>query len=114
MLYFQDTDHPHELLEAEDTKPYIAHPLPTEGNELEQHPVPAIEIQQSSDATETSSEDDKSSEGGQEQLELGTQNMAWGMPIEKYRALTPAQKKQVRNIIGARRFRDKRKGECLQ
>jgi hypothetical protein len=50
MLYFQDADHHHELLEAEDTKPYIAHPLPTEGNELEQHPVPAIEIQQSSDA----------------------------------------------------------------
>lgn len=36
----------------------------------------------------------------------------WGMPQEEYKALNPRDKKQVRNRIGARRFRAKRKGEC--
>ena len=36
----------------------------------------------------------------------------WGMPQEQYKALNPRDKKQVRNRIGARRFRAKRKGEC--
>lgn len=35
------------------------------------------------------------------------------MPQDEYRALNPRDKKQVRNRIGARRFRAKRKGECL-
>lgn len=35
----------------------------------------------------------------------------WGMPQDEYRALNPRDKKQVRNRIGARRFRAKRKGE---
>lgn len=35
----------------------------------------------------------------------------WGMPQEQYKALNPRDKKQVRNRIGARRFRAKRKGE---
>ena len=34
----------------------------------------------------------------------------WGMPQDEYKALTPRDKKQVRNRIGARRFRAKRKG----
>lgn len=34
----------------------------------------------------------------------------WGMPQEEYKALNPRDKKQVRNRIGARRFRAKRKG----
>ncbi|WVR09345.1 hypothetical protein IAU60_006411 [Kwoniella sp. DSM 27419] len=33
----------------------------------------------------------------------------WGMPQEAYKALNPRDKKQVRNRIGARRFRAKRK-----
>ncbi|OCF35776.1 hypothetical protein I316_02268 [Kwoniella heveanensis BCC8398] len=33
----------------------------------------------------------------------------WGMPQEQYKALNPRDKKQVRNRIGARRFRAKRK-----
>lgn len=37
----------------------------------------------------------------------------WGMPQEQYKALNPRDKKQVRNRIGARRFRAKRKGECF-
>jgi hypothetical protein len=35
----------------------------------------------------------------------------WGMPQDEYKALNPRDKKQVRNRIGARRFRAKRKGE---
>jgi hypothetical protein len=35
----------------------------------------------------------------------------WGMPQDQYKALNPRDKKQVRNRIGARRFRAKRKGE---
>lgn len=35
----------------------------------------------------------------------------WGMPQEQYKALNPRDKKQVRNRIGARRFRAKRKGQ---
>lgn len=38
----------------------------------------------------------------------GTQ--PWGMPQDQYKALNPRDKKQVRNRIGARRFRAKRKG----
>lgn len=38
----------------------------------------------------------------------------WGMPQEQYKALNPRDKKQVRNRIGARRFRAKRKGECVR
>lgn len=37
----------------------------------------------------------------------------WGMPQDQYKALNPRDKKQVRNRIGARRFRAKRKGECI-
>lgn len=37
----------------------------------------------------------------------------WGMPQDQYKALNPRDKKQVRNRIGARRFRAKRKGECF-
>lgn len=37
----------------------------------------------------------------------------WGMPQEQYKALNPRDKKQVRNRIGARRFRAKRKGELV-
>jgi hypothetical protein len=33
------------------------------------------------------------------------------MPQDQYKALNPRDKKQVRNRIGARRFRAKRKGE---
>ncbi|ORY32155.1 hypothetical protein BCR39DRAFT_60707 [Naematelia encephala] len=33
----------------------------------------------------------------------------WGMPQDEYKALNPRDKKQVRNRIGARRFRAKRK-----
>ncbi|BEI86234.1 hypothetical protein CcaverHIS002_0605210 [Cutaneotrichosporon cavernicola] len=33
----------------------------------------------------------------------------WGMPQDQYKALNPRDKKQVRNRIGARRFRAKRK-----
>ncbi|EIW68321.1 hypothetical protein TREMEDRAFT_63494 [Tremella mesenterica DSM 1558] len=33
----------------------------------------------------------------------------WGMPQDQYKALNPTAKKQVRNRIGARRFRAKRK-----
>lgn len=33
----------------------------------------------------------------------------WGMPQEEYKKLNPKDKKQVRNRIGARRFRAKRK-----
>lgn len=36
----------------------------------------------------------------------------WGMPQDQYKALNPRDKKQVRNRIGARRFRAKRKGKC--
>lgn len=35
----------------------------------------------------------------------------WGMPQDEYKALNPRDKKQVRNRIGARRFRAKRKGK---
>lgn len=35
----------------------------------------------------------------------------WGMPQDQYKALNPRDKKQVRNRIGARRFRAKRKGK---
>ncbi|OWZ29661.1 hypothetical protein C343_04692 [Cryptococcus neoformans C23] len=35
----------------------------------------------------------------------------WGMPQEEYKKLNPKDKKQVRNRIGARRFRAKRKGK---
>ncbi|WVQ71980.1 hypothetical protein IAR50_001523 [Cryptococcus sp. DSM 104548] len=38
-----------------------------------------------------------------------TEEQPWGMPQEEYKALTPAAKKQVRNRIGARKFRAKRK-----
>lgn len=40
------------------------------------------------------------------------EDQPWGMPQEQYKALNPLDKKQVRNRIGARRFRAKRKGEC--
>ncbi|WVF67656.1 hypothetical protein IAT40_002415 [Kwoniella sp. CBS 6097] len=40
--------------------------------------------------------------------ELGDEQ-PWGMPQEQYKALNPRDKKQVRNRIGARRFRAKRK-----
>lgn len=35
----------------------------------------------------------------------------WGMPQDEYKKLNPRDKKQVRNRIGARRFRAKRKGQ---
>ncbi|ODN85474.1 hypothetical protein L198_07556 [Cryptococcus wingfieldii CBS 7118] len=38
-----------------------------------------------------------------------TEEQPWGMPQEDYKALPPAAKKQVRNRIGARKFRAKRK-----
>ncbi|RSH83635.1 hypothetical protein EHS25_005539 [Saitozyma podzolica] len=38
-----------------------------------------------------------------------TNGRRWGMPQEEYEALNPRDKKQVRNRIGARRFRAKRK-----
>ncbi|WWC63616.1 uncharacterized protein I303_106221 [Kwoniella dejecticola CBS 10117] len=45
--------------------------------------------------------------------EVGTRELGddqpWGMPQSEYKALTPRDKKQVRNRIGARRFRAKRK-----
>lgn len=40
----------------------------------------------------------------------GDDDQPWGMPQEQYKALNPKDKKQVRNRIGARRFRAKRKG----
>ncbi|ODN83526.1 hypothetical protein, variant 6 [Cryptococcus amylolentus CBS 6039] len=42
-----------------------------------------------------------------------TEEQPWGMPQEEYKALPPAAKKQVRNRIGARKFRAKRKGHVL-
>ncbi|KLT38794.1 hypothetical protein CC85DRAFT_305655 [Cutaneotrichosporon oleaginosum] len=39
----------------------------------------------------------------------GDETQPWGMPQEQYKALNPRDKKQVRNRIGARRFRAKRK-----
>ena len=43
-----------------------------------------------------------------------TEEQPWGMPQDQYKALNPRDKKQVRNRIGARRFRAKRKGmPCL-
>ena len=41
---------------------------------------------------------------------LDDDDQPWGMPQEQYKALNPRDKKQVRNRIGARRFRAKRKG----
>ncbi|WWC90412.1 uncharacterized protein L201_005347 [Kwoniella dendrophila CBS 6074] len=38
-----------------------------------------------------------------------TDDQPWGMPQAEYKALNPRDKKQVRNRIGARRFRAKRK-----
>ncbi|RSH88540.1 uncharacterized protein EHS24_001085 [Apiotrichum porosum] len=38
----------------------------------------------------------------------------WGMPQDQYKALNPRDKKQVRNRIGARRFRAKRKDYVSQ
>ncbi|WVQ68560.1 uncharacterized protein L199_006769 [Kwoniella botswanensis] len=43
-----------------------------------------------------------------ETRELGDEQ-PWGMPQSEYKALNPRDKKQVRNRIGARRFRAKRK-----
>ncbi|GMK57330.1 hypothetical protein CspeluHIS016_0401640 [Cutaneotrichosporon spelunceum] len=37
------------------------------------------------------------------------ESQPWGMPQDQYKALNPRDKKQVRNRIGARRFRAKRK-----
>ncbi|WWD19350.1 hypothetical protein CI109_103809 [Kwoniella shandongensis] len=39
----------------------------------------------------------------------GDELQPWGMPQDEYKALNPRDKKQVRNRIGARRFRAKRK-----
>jgi len=46
-------------------------------------------------------------EGDSSRAEDGS--MPWGMPQNEYKALNPKDKKQVRNRIGARRFRAKRK-----
>jgi hypothetical protein len=42
---------------------------------------------------------------------LDDEDQPWGMPQDQYKALNPRDKKQVRNRIGARRFRAKRKGK---
>ena len=44
---------------------------------------------------------------------LDDEDQPWGMPQDQYKALNPRDKKQVRNRIGARRFRAKRKGQSL-
>lgn len=41
------------------------------------------------------------------------EDQPWGMPQEEYKALNSRDKKQVRNRIGARRFRAKRKSELV-
>ena len=54
--------------------------------------------------------------GGMGHMKIGeeTEEQPWGMPQDQYKALNPRDKKQVRNRIGARRFRAKRKGKpCL-
>jgi hypothetical protein len=46
-------------------------------------------------------------------LDEVTEEQPWGMPQHLYKDLNPKDKKQVRNKIGARRFRAKKKGEYL-
>jgi hypothetical protein len=43
-------------------------------------------------------------------LDEVTEDQPWGMPQHLYKDLNPKDKKQVRNKIGARRFRAKKKG----
>ena len=54
---------------------------------------------------------DESDRSGKPVIGEETEEQPWGMPQDQYKALNPRDKKQVRNRIGARRFRAKRKGE---
>ncbi|KAK4683935.1 hypothetical protein P7C73_g6270, partial [Tremellales sp. Uapishka_1] len=67
-----------------------------------------------SNSTSQSEDWDEGSGGGRYMSQMTeddteTDNQPWGMPQEEYKALNPRDKKQVRNRIGARRFRAKRK-----
>ncbi|ORX38212.1 hypothetical protein BD324DRAFT_620003 [Kockovaella imperatae] len=52
---------------------------------------------------------DESDKSGKPIIGEETEEQPWGMPQDQYKALNPRDKKQVRNRIGARRFRAKRK-----
>ena len=54
---------------------------------------------------------DESDKSGKPVIGEETDERPWGMPQDQYKQLNPRDKKQVRNRIGARRFRAKRKGQ---
>ena len=54
---------------------------------------------------------DESDKSGKPVIGEETDEQPWGMPQDQYKSLNPRDKKQVRNRIGARRFRAKRKGQ---